>query len=111
MNGHNIIVIGASAGGVKALRSIFGALPSHINAAIFIVLHIPPDRPSNLPRILERAGALPCVHAVDGERIQTGKVYIAPPDYHLLVNPGHVRVVRGPEENRFRPALVPAFDQ
>ena len=109
MAGYRIIVIGASAGGVSALSSIVGALPADINAAVFIVLHVPPDRPSALPQILARASALPCAHAVDGEPIQRGKIYVARPDYHLLVHRGEVRVVRGPEENRFRPAVDALF--
>jgi two-component system chemotaxis response regulator CheB len=109
MPGHDIIVIGTSAGGLKALGTILGALPSHLNAVIFIVQHLAADKPSILPQILADVGSLPVSHPVDREPIQTGRVYIAPPDHHLLVNQGAMRVVRGPQENRFRPAIDALF--
>ncbi|MBW4528720.1 MAG: chemotaxis protein CheB [Phormidium tanganyikae FI6-MK23] len=109
MPGHDIIVIGTSAGGLKALGVVLGALPSNMNAVIFIVQHLAADKPSILPQILADVGSLPASHPVDGELIQTGRVYVAPPDYHLLVNQGVMRVVRGPQENRFRPAIDALF--
>jgi two-component system, chemotaxis family, protein-glutamate methylesterase/glutaminase len=109
MSGHDVIVIGASAGGVQALTRLIGNLSPTINAAIFIVLHVPADKPSSLPKILQRVSDFPCSHAVEGETIQHGKIYIAPPDFHLLVKMGHVHVVRGPQENRFRPAIDALF--
>jgi two-component system, chemotaxis family, protein-glutamate methylesterase/glutaminase len=109
MPGHDIIVIGTSAGGLKALGAILGALPADVNAVLFIVQHLAADKPSILPQILADVGALPASHPSDGETIQTGHVYIAPPDYHLLVNQGSMRVVRGSQENRFRPAIDALF--
>lgn len=109
MFGHDIIVIGASAGGLKALGAIVGALPADIDAALFIVQHLAADTPSILPKILADVGSLPASHPSDGEPIQTGRIYVAPPDYHLLVNQGLMRVVRGPQENRFRPAIDALF--
>ena len=109
MPGHDIIVIGASAGGLKALGAIVGSLPTDIDAAIFIVQHLPADKPSILPKILADVGSLPASHASDGEPIQKGRIYVAPPDYHLLVNQGSMRVVHGPKENRFRPAIDTLF--
>ncbi|MEH2258394.1 chemotaxis protein CheB [Nostoc sp.] len=106
---HNIIVIGTSAGGLKVLGAILGALPADINAVLFIVQHLAPDQPSILPQILTDVGSLPVSHPADGESIQTGRIYVAPPDYHLLVNQGLMRVVRGPQENRFRPAIDALF--
>jgi two-component system chemotaxis response regulator CheB len=106
---REIIVIGTSAGGVKALSNIVEQLPNNLNAAIFIVLHISPHQPSKLPHILTRAGNLNSVHATDGEPIHHGKIYVAPPDRHLLIEPGRVRVTKGPKENRFRPAIDPLF--
>src|ERR671911_55096 len=109
MNGHDIIVIGSSAGGIKALSTIVTNLPADINAAIFIVQHLSANSPSFLPEILGDVGSLPVVHPDDEEQFQTGKIYVAPPDYHLLIARGHVRVMRGPQENRFRPAIDALF--
>lgn len=106
---HDIIVVGASAGGVEALVKVVRGLPSDLPGAVFVVLHVPPYATSALPRILNSAGPLPAVHAVDGEPIERGRIYVAPPDYHLLVDLGRVRVTRGPRENRHRPAVDPLF--
>ncbi len=109
MPGHDIIVIGTSAGGLKALGAIVGTLPADMDAALFIVQHLAADKPSILPQILTDVGSLRASHPSDGEPIQTGRIYVAPPDYHLLVNNGSMRVVRGPQENRFRPAINALF--
>ncbi len=109
MPGHDIIVIGASTGGVEALTELTRALPPDLPAAVFIVLHLSPQGPSYLPKILDRACALPVVPATDGEPIEPGRIYVAPPDLHLLVQPGRVGLVRGPRENRHRPAVDPLF--
>jgi two-component system chemotaxis response regulator CheB len=109
MPGHDIIVIGTSAGGLKALSAIVSGLPTQINAVFFVVQHLAADKPSILPQILEDVSSLPASHPTDGEKIQPGRIYIAPPDYHLLVNSGSMRVVRGPQENRFRPAIDALF--
>jgi two-component system chemotaxis response regulator CheB len=106
---RDIIVIGASAGGVETLVTLVQHIPRNIPAAIFVVLHIPADSPSVLPEILGRAGSLKVTQAKDGEEIVYGHMYIAPPDNHLLVEAGKVRIVRGPKENRHRPAVDPLF--
>jgi len=105
----DIIVIGASAGGLEALRSLVGGLPEDLRASVFVVLHTSADSPGLLAAILGRAGKLPVSAAVDGERIRPGRIYVAPPDHHLIVEPGIVRTTRGPRENRFRPAIDPLF--
>ena len=109
MERRDIVVIGASAGGVQALASLVSGLPHDLAAAVFIVLHMPPFAKSRLPEILSRAGPLPAAHAVNDEPIVPGRIYIAPPDRHLLVRPGYVEVSRGPRENRSRPAVDPLF--
>ncbi|MDQ2686599.1 MAG: chemotaxis protein CheB, partial [Armatimonadota bacterium] len=109
MSGHDIIVIGASAGGVEALAQVAQDLPADLAAAVFIVLHVPAHGVSVLPAILSRRGPLPATHPVDGEPIRSGHIYIAPPDHQLLVKHGHVRVVRGPNENGHRPSVDPLF--
>lgn len=107
--GHDIIVIGASAGGVEAVRIVVSALPADLPAAVFVVVHFPAHSRSVLPQILERAGPLPAAHAVDGERIRHGRIYVAPPGRHLLIEDGVVRLVRGPRENGTIPAVDPLF--
>lgn len=106
---HNIVVIGTSTGGVEALMQLARGLPAGFPAAIFVVLHLSPQAPSHLPEILNRAGPLPARHPTDGAPIRRGAIYVAPPDRHLLIERGRVRVVRGPRENRHRPAVDPLF--
>ena len=105
----DIIVVGASAGGIQTLRALAGALPADLAASLFIVVHTSPEAPGLLADILNSAAKLPATHAVDGELIQKGRIYVAPPDHHLLIEPNRVRVTRGPKENRFRPAVDPLF--
>lgn len=109
MPGYRIIVIGASAGGVEALTSLIKELPADFPAAIFIVLHIPSFGTSVLPQILTRCGALPAVHPHDRQEIQPGRIYIAPPNHHLLVQRGQIRLSVGPRENGHRPAVDTLF--
>src|SRR3954467_11911937 len=106
---RDIIVIGASAGGGEALSRLVSQLPVDLPASIFITIHFPPQGISVLPRILARAGAMPVVHAEDRERILRSRIYVAPPDRHMLLYPGMIRLIRGPTENRNRPAIDPMF--
>jgi two-component system chemotaxis response regulator CheB len=108
---QDIMVIGTSAGGVEALRIVAAGLPANLPASVFVVLHIGTgiNGQSYLPEILTKAGPLPAVRPRDGETIQHGKIYVAPPDCHLLVTPEHVRLSHGPKENRTRPAINPLF--
>jgi len=107
--GHDIVVIGASAGGIRALTALIAKLQVPLPAALFVVQHIAPDRPSVLPNILNDVGDLLAFHPKDGERISHGRIYVAPPDHHLLLTRGRVRVLRGPQENRFRPSIDALF--
>jgi two-component system chemotaxis response regulator CheB len=110
MAGHDIIVIGASAGGVTALQRLLEDLPGDLGAALFVVLHLSAGAKSALPRILGRASTLPVIEAVDGEAIRAGRVYVAVPDRHLLVrSDGTIRLSRGPKENHTRPAVDALF--
>ena len=106
---RDIIVIGASSGGIEALRTIVAELPKDFPAAVFVVVHTGPDSPGILHQILTRAGDLEALDPQDGEQIVPGRIYVAPPDRHLLVEPGNVCLSRGPKENRFRPAIDPLF--
>ena len=109
MPGHDIIVIGASAGGVEALLELVALLPAGLPAALFIVVHFPAQGKSILPDILNREGHLHAAPAQDNEVIKHGGIYIAPPDYHLLVKRGYISLVQGPKENGTRPAVDPLF--
>jgi two-component system chemotaxis response regulator CheB len=109
MSGHDIIVIGASAGGVDALRQIARELPADLPAAVFVVLHVPAESPSLLPELLASAGRLPAIQASHGDPFAPGRVYVAPPDHHMLIERDHIHVVRGPRENGFRPAIDALF--
>ena len=109
MANRDIIVMGASAGGLPAFNRIIKQLPENLNAAVFIVWHVSPYSTSLLPDILSRAGKLEAKHPADGESIQKGKIYVAPPDRNLLLEAGRVRLAKGPKENRFRPAVDPLF--
>jgi two-component system chemotaxis response regulator CheB len=104
-----LVVVGASAGGVGPLKELAASLPRDLPAAVAVVLHVAPHWESGLPAILTSAGPLPAAHAADGEPLLAGRVYIAPPDRHLLVQDGRCRVVRGPRENLSRPAIDPLF--
>jgi two-component system, chemotaxis family, protein-glutamate methylesterase/glutaminase len=106
---RDIVVIGASAGGLAAISKILKAMPHDVEAAILIVLHTANRARSFLPQILERAGKLPVCHPTDGEAIERGRVYVAPPGFHMIVESGIVRVVQGPRENLHRPAIDPLF--
>ncbi|MGL4621652.1 MAG: chemotaxis protein CheB, partial [Chroococcidiopsis sp.] len=116
MPGHDIIVIGASAGGVEALSQLLSLLPADIPAAIFVVLHVPSEGYSILPKILNRAiakrqkqSSLKAIHPQDGEQIEYGRIYVAPPDLHLLVKRGSISLAHGPKENGHRPAVDTLF--
>ncbi|RKH91957.1 chemotaxis protein CheB [Corallococcus sp. AB045] len=109
MQRHDIIVIGASMGGVEALTALARQLPGDLAACVLLVLHVPAQHRSYLPEILTRSGPLPAHHPQDGEGLEPGRIYVAPNDRHLLVEPGRVRVMKGPKENGHRPAVDPLF--
>lgn len=106
---RDIVVIGASAGGVYVLKDLVKALPAEFPAAIFIVLHVSANEPSYVPDILNFVGKLSASHALDGEPIQPGHIYLAPPDHHMLLEANQLLVKRGPKENRFRPSIDALF--
>lgn len=109
MEHRDIVVIGASAGGLEAIRQILGAMPRDLDAAVLIVLHTASRAGSVLPKVFGRASQLPVFHPQDGEAIEQGRVYIAPPGFHMIVEGGLLRVVEGPRENLQRPAVDPLF--
>ena len=109
MEKRNIIVIGASAGGFEAIQQLIAQLPPDLDAALFIVWHMAPTVRGIMPQVLSKLTSIPVAHAVEHEPIQMNRIYIAPPDHHLLLEEDHMRVTHGPKENHFRPAIDPLF--
>ena len=107
---RDIVVIGASRGGVDALTGIVAALPPSLQSTLLIVLHTSPTHVSQFPAILSGAGPLPAEHGRNGARIERGHIYVAPPDHHMTVGPiDFIRLNRGPKDNYTRPAADPLF--
>jgi two-component system, chemotaxis family, protein-glutamate methylesterase/glutaminase len=106
---RDLIVIGGSAGAVEAMLTLASLLPDEFPAALFLVIHLPENAPTVMPHLLRRRSKLVAAHPLDGEEIRHGHVYVAPPNRHLLVEDGRVRVVMGPRENGHRPAVDPLF--
>lgn len=105
---RDVIVVGASAGGVQALQGLVAQLPPELPASVLVVLHLSTGT-SVLHNILDRAGPLPASQARDGERLERGHVYVAPPDFHMLLRGAAVHLSAGPRENGHRPAIDPLF--
>jgi two-component system chemotaxis response regulator CheB len=109
-SGHDLIVIGASAGGVEALRDLVAGLAPDLPAAVLVVVHTPASGASRLAELLDHGGPLPATRAQDGETIAPGRIYVAPPDRHLVMTEDRrTRLSHGPRENHARPAIDPLF--
>src|SRR5687768_13091189 len=106
---REIVVVGASAGGIEALKRLVAGLPADFPASMFVVLHVAAERTSILPQILGRETKLPVAFAQDREPIRPGHIFIAPPNYHLLIEQNHIHVTSGPREHFSRPAINPLF--
>jgi two-component system, chemotaxis family, protein-glutamate methylesterase/glutaminase len=101
--------MGASAGGIPPIQRVISALPDNFPAAVLVAIHTAAEGPRLLPDVFSRMSSLPVAYAVDGERIRKSRIYVAPPDRHLLLDNQHMRVTTGPRENRHRPAIDPLF--
>ena len=107
---RDIVVVGASAGGLKALQQLVSYLSADLPAAVLVTTHLAPTVPSKVAAVLRKAGSLPAHTAADGMSFKPGHIYTAMPDRHLLVDDGDVlRLSRGPRENRVRPAVDALF--
>jgi two-component system chemotaxis response regulator CheB len=106
---REVVVVGASAGGVEALSRLVHELPPELPAAVLVVLHVLATGTSVLPSILSREGRLVATSPLSGEPLERGHIYVAPPDWHLLVADGGIDLTRGPRENGHRPAIDPLF--
>jgi len=102
-------VIGGSAGSIEPLKVIAHNLPAGFPGSVFVVVHLSSEGKSNLPKLLCGWGALPAIHPIDRQEVERGYVYVARPDHHLSIEEGRIRVLRGPRENRHRPAIDPLF--
>lgn len=101
--------MGASAGGIPPIQELLSALPSDFPAAVFVAVHTAAEGPRLLSRVLSRMSSLPVAYARDDDAVRNGRIYLAPPDYHLLLDNHRVRLTKGPRENRHRPAIDPLF--
>ncbi|MFN2570108.1 MAG: chemotaxis protein CheB [Gemmatimonadales bacterium] len=106
---HDIVVIGASARGIDAVRRLLATLSADFPGALFIAQHLHPQSPWTLPRSLQSVTKLHVHTAEEGMEIEPGHVYVAPPDRHVVLTPDHLHVTRGPEERRHRPLVDPLF--
>lgn len=110
MSNLKLVVVGASAGGLEALINLITELPEHLPAAVIVVIHTRSDSTSYLPQILARRSALPVEFAQHNAAIVPGRIYVSPPDFHVLVtSDDQICLSRGPKENGFRPAIDPLF--
>src|SRR5687767_15322737 len=109
MSNNRVVVLGGSSGGIAALTAIAAALPVDFPAPLCVVMHTSPHLPGLLHQILDRAGPLGCVMAATGDRLRAGRIFVAPPDHHLLIEPNLLRIIKGPRENGSRPAIDPLF--
>jgi two-component system chemotaxis response regulator CheB len=105
---RDLVVLGASAGGVQVLLDLAAALPAGFPACLLIALHVGAHR-SLMPELMSARGPLPASHPQDGQSLQPGRIFVAPPDHHMLVQDGLIRLNRGPKENYARPAIDPLF--
>ena len=106
---HDIIVMGASVGGITAIKTIVADLPETLPAAVFVVIHTTEDNPGRLPTLLNRVSKMPVLYAVHDTPVLPGRIYLARPGRHLLLERNRITLSTGPRENRHRPAVDVLF--
>ncbi|PRY55233.1 two-component system chemotaxis response regulator CheB [Arcticibacter pallidicorallinus] len=107
---RNVIVLGASAGGIAALSSLISGLPDDLDAAVLVVLHL--SRKSNADIIItgfKKQTTLNCQVASEGAKIRKRHLYLAPPEHHIIVRNGQIHLTQGPHENKYRPSIDVLF--
>src|SRR5262252_7476006 len=109
VNPRDLVVVGGSAGSLGPLQALVAALPSDLPGSVLVTTHVGERARSRLPWLLSRSGPLPAAHAIRGERLHPGRIYVAPPGRHLLVPAGVVVLSDGPRVNRSRPAVDVMF--
>lgn len=109
MFNRNVIVVGASLGGVEALPRLVAGLPPDLEAAVLVVLHMAPNFPSYLAERLDQAGPLAAAAGVEGEELRPGRIYVPVPDHHLMLEGPRIRLSRGPRESHARPSVDVLF--
>ena len=106
---RDIVTIGASAGGIEVLLDLVHELPRDLPASVFVVVHMPAGRPSELPELLSQRGPIAARHPLHDEKLEHGAIYVAPPDMHMQLRKNAIEVVRGPKDNGYRPAVDVLF--
>lgn len=106
---ERVIVVGGSLGALDGLRRLAAELPGEFPAPITVTVHLRPDAPAATARLLDRAGPLSAATVFDEQELAPGRIYVAPPNLHLVVEPGKVRPVLGPRENLWRPSIDVLF--
>jgi two-component system chemotaxis response regulator CheB len=109
MSNRDILAIGTSAGGFEALRFLTREFRPDLPAAVLIVIHLPGHSRSSLDSILTQMGPLPANFAEDGQSLEHGRIYIGPPERHLILDGDKLHLGSGPRENNSRPAIDPLF--
>lgn len=104
-----VIAVGSSAGGVEAVSQLLNGLPSSLDAAVLIVQQTPGHSPNELAAMLNKRSTLPVAIPEDGEKILPGRIYLAPPNQHLIIKRDSICLGNGPKENRSRPAVDVLF--
>lgn len=109
MSGHDIVTLGASSGGLEALKTFFESVAPALPVSFFVASHVPGHHRSHLPQILEQCGPYRAGFAEHGAEIRPGYIHIAPPDLHLMFDDGRIRLSAGPRENFWRPSIDVLF--